>query len=297
MIMGPDSAGAVLEALCKGVVTAFVVAALLLVARRRGQMAAGLLAGLPTVTGPALLWLAVEHGHVFARGAAQGALAAGIPCALFALGYGLGCRRHGPWVSLALGSAAGALPLPWLLGAADAPLHVMAWLLVVAAVAVACQHALAALARTASQFAPVTPASLGCGWWLTAAVSGVVSAVAAGLAGAVGSFGAGLLSSPPLLAAAVALVLHRRPGHGLPALQFLQGYAAGLLGRGLFVAVFGALLQPTGAAGAFVIALLLAAVAGRLSQIRMMRGAASVVSMSAGSGGVPQPPQRAERRP
>lgn len=46
----------------KAMLTAATVAALLALARLFGHRLAGILAGLPTVTGPALLWLALDHG-------------------------------------------------------------------------------------------------------------------------------------------------------------------------------------------------------------------------------------------
>ena len=101
-------------ALARGALTALVIGVLLLSAQRFGRGAAGLLAGLPTVTGPAMLWLALDRGEAFAAAAAVGAVAAGIACAVFALGYGLASRRHGPLAALGIALLASALPLPWL---------------------------------------------------------------------------------------------------------------------------------------------------------------------------------------
>lgn len=274
-------------ALARGAFTALVVAALLLAARRWGQAAAGLLAGLPTVTGPALLWLAVDRGAPFAQEAAAGAVAAGIACALFALGYGLASRRHGPVPALLVAVAASVLPLPWL----DLPNWPLGtWLLLATAVCLGCQGALRVLVQADDAAVRAAPwrsvawgraQAAGSGWWLTALVSGLVSALASALAGSVGPFWAGMLTSPPLLAAAVALELHRRPGRAAAALRFLHGYAAGLVGRGVFVAVFGALLAVADVGLAFVAALCLSLVTGGLSSRLLTRPALLPASMSA----------------
>ncbi|MFN9185151.1 MAG: DUF3147 family protein, partial [Betaproteobacteria bacterium] len=70
----------------KAVLTATTVALLLAVAQLFGRRLAGILAGLPTVTGPALVWLALDHGTDFAVEAALGSVAASALCGLFAVG-------------------------------------------------------------------------------------------------------------------------------------------------------------------------------------------------------------------
>lgn len=266
-------------ALARGALTAVVIAAVLLAAQRFGRSAAGLLAGLPTVTGPAMLWLALDRGGSFAAEAAVGGVAAGIACALFALGYGLASRRHGPAAAMGIALLASALPLPWL---ALPQWPIVLWLALASAVCLACQGALGVLVQverdaprpvlpSAAQRAAPPPPRSGRAWLTTAVVSGLVSALAAALAGVVGPFWAGMLTSPPLLAAAVAFELHRRPAGRGDALGFLHGYAAGLLGRGLFVTAFGALLPTAGTAAALAAALALSMFAGWVSVIGMQR--------------------------
>lgn len=262
-------------ALARGAVTAVLVGALLLAAQSFGRRAAGLLAGLPTVTGPAMLWLAFDRGEAFAADAAVSAVAAAIACALFALGYGLASRHHRPPAALALGALAGLLPLPWL---ALPQWSIELWLAVASAVCLACQGALGALlaSRSGPSRAPRRAGALAAkpeaaaarrGWLTAAAVSGLTSALAAALAVEVGPFWTGVLISPPLLAAAVAVELHRRPAGADDTLGFLHGYVAGLLVRGLFVAAFGALLLTAGTTAAFATALALTVLAGWLSGV------------------------------
>ncbi|MCZ8111068.1 MAG: hypothetical protein ACK5Y8_15125 [Betaproteobacteria bacterium] len=258
-------------ALARGALTALLVGALLVAARQFGRRAAGLLTGLPTVTGPAMLWLAIDRGEAYAAAAAVSAVAAAVACAVFALGYGLASRRHRPAAALTIAVLASLLPLPVL---ALPQWSIVPWLLVASLVCLACQGALGALIGAAPEgacpprreaAAPGVPERRG---WLTAAgVSGLVSALAALLAGEVGPFWTGVLISPPLLAAAAAVELHRRPAGAEDALGFLHGYVAGLLARGVFLAAFGALLLPAGAAAAFGTALALTVLAGSLSGV------------------------------
>ena len=69
--MDAEIARALSGALARGAITAILVGALLLAAGRFGRRAAGLLTGLPTVTGPAMLWLVYDRGEAFTAAAYQ----------------------------------------------------------------------------------------------------------------------------------------------------------------------------------------------------------------------------------
>ena len=259
--MLPESCEAVAGALLKGGLTALIVGGLLVLAQRRGRAAAGLLAGLPTVTGPALLWLALDRGAGFAAQAAVGAAAAGLSYALFALVYGRAGRRRGPAGALALGAAASVAALP---GLGSVALDLPTWLLLASLGCAVVRWLLALELRAPSAGDVPPPRGRLRGWVVTSLVSGLVSAAATGAAGEVGPFWAGMLTSPPLLAAAVALELHRQAGRVGPAMLFLHGYVTGLIGRGVFVAVVGLLIAPLGTAAAFTAAAAASLVTGRL---------------------------------
>lgn len=248
-------------ALAKGTVTALSVAAVLILSRRWGGAAAGRLAGLPTITGPALLWLALDGGPAFAAAAATGAVAAGICCALFALAYAVGGPRQHPAVSLALGLGASLLPLPWMV---DAHLPPWAWLVLACLTCRACLHGLARLSARREHATVTRAPSPACGWPLTALVAGLVSTVASAAAGHLPAFSAGLLTSPPLLAACVALELHRQTRDPNAARIFLGGYVAGLLGRSCFGLAVAVLIVPLGTLAAFTAAAALCLPAARL---------------------------------
>lgn len=245
-----------LGALLRGGISAAVVASLLLAARRWGRELAGLLAGLPTVTGPALVWLALDRGSEFAAQAVHGAVAAAVPCALFALAYACLSLRCSRWSALLWASAASLLCLP-LLALWQGPLQ-----LALVLATLVCAACLALMPRAQQRpLAPescITPLRAGV---ITVLVAGAVSALASLLAQTLGPYWAGVLTSPPLLAAAVALELHRQ-GCTMRVQDFLRGYTMGLVGRSVFAALFGALLMPRGLSLALTTALAAALLLG-----------------------------------
>lgn len=251
----------VAAALLRGAVSALAVGALLCAAQRWGRGMAGLLAGLPTVTGPALVWLALDGGPVLAAQAAQGAVLAALPCALFAVTYALLAPRCGRAACTVVAVLVCALPLGWLLQ----PRWPMAGCLLVAGASsvagarlIPCSvwRRLPAPAQRAGATAAVA----------TVLVTAMVSVLCALLAPVLSPLWAGALTSPPLLAAAVVWTLH---GQGCPGRvrDFLRGYTAGLLGRSVFVALFGSLLPQHG-----LVPALCAALAGALALAVMAHG-------------------------
>lgn len=233
------------EALQKAALTATTVALILLLAQRFGRRIAGVLAGLPTVTGPALVWLALDHGSAHAGAAAIGSIAACVACAVFALAYERVSRRAGvvvTGVAATLAFVAVAPPLQWL--ASD-----LALVLLLAGGATLAIRAAMPRGPDAEAASPSVPGEL----VLTALVSGLVSGAVALLAAEIGPFWSGVLASPPLIAAAVAMHQHARGG-GAATRPFLRGYVEGLLGRVVFGAAFAVLLVPLGVTGATLVA-------------------------------------------
>jgi hypothetical protein len=84
----------------KALLTALFVAALLRLLQHFGQRVCGLVTGLPTISSPALLWLAAAEGDHFAAQAGMGSVACGASCALFAFGYARVSRHSGPGPAL-----------------------------------------------------------------------------------------------------------------------------------------------------------------------------------------------------
>jgi hypothetical protein len=256
-----------MDALTKGLLTAITVAVLLTIARLFGRRIAGLLAGLPTVTGPALVWLALDHGARYATDAAVGSIAACALCAVFALAYERASRRAGAVTALAvaiIASLVSAPPLHWLGGA------LLPALLVAAIVSPAVQAALPKGSSNATQRTRPNGEVL-----TTALASGAVTSLVAVCATSVGPFWTGVLASPPLVAAAVVMQQHRTAGHAAVC-GFLHGYVGGLLGRAAFCAGFALLIVPAGVTTATIVASLAGGALGIAAS--WSRGPATIVA-------------------
>jgi hypothetical protein len=241
-----------LDWLYKSMLTAVLVALLLLVMQLWGRRAAGLVAGLPTIAAPALVWLALAEGAAFATEAAAGCVAAGALCALFALGYARAGRHVPAIAALPLACLAAAWPLPLLAFWHPQPAVLPASLAICLLGAGAWRAPHGERRRIPVHEAARRPAvHVGLTAGFSGALSGAVSGAVGLLAGELGAFWAGVVSSAPLIAAVVAVRLHvDHGGHALA--PFVRGYCAGLIGRTGFAAVFGLLVAPLGAIGALM---------------------------------------------
>lgn len=237
-----------MDALAKAVVTATVVALLLIAVPRFGQRLTGLVASLPVISVPALCWLAIERGAAFAATAAAGSAAVGGVCAVFCVGYANTCERRGPRVALLCGLVLGAILLwpmlhwrPGIVAATGLSLLVC----------LGCNLALdpdrglaAATSHRCTASDTQCRSKMSVGAVTSAIVAGAVSAIVATLASRTGPFAAGALASVPLIAAIVAVRLHRDEGVAA-ARGFLGGYLGGVALRTGVVAWIGALTHPT----------------------------------------------------
>ncbi|WP_127998175.1 hypothetical protein [Piscinibacter defluvii] len=222
-----------MDPLARALLTAACVAALLALARRFGQRLAGWLTGLPIVTLPALGWLALDRGAGFAATAAAGCVAAGAGCALFGIGYAWASRQRAPAAALATGALAAALPLPWWSQVAM-PLPVaLPFALLSSLLACACGIAALRVPGAAATRPRTVPGSL----VLSAGTAGLVSGAVSWAAGELGAFWSGVCASAPLVAAVLAVRLHREGGSPAATL-FLRGYLDGIAGRSCLVALF-----------------------------------------------------------
>jgi len=243
--------------LLKAGLTATMVLLVMAVARRSGRRWAGVAAALPTITAPTLAWLAYERGVAFAVDAAIASVSACAMLAVFAVGYAFACRHGRGKVCALLCGLAAALALAWPAFAASANLLDALMLgLGCSALALVC------IPRSAHDgVARARPRHLSA--W-AALAAGSLTALAATAGPALGSFATGLLSSLPVISAAVAMVEHAHGGHRAAA-NFLHGYAWGLFGKAAFGTVFVLLAPRIGAAAALVLA---CACAGLISLVR-----------------------------
>lgn len=222
----------------RAVLSACIVAVVLMAARLFGQKAAGTVAGLPLLSGPALWWMVGAQGPAFAAQAAVGCVTSCAMAAALAFGYERAARRWGP-----AGAAACGLGCAGLAGVAAhaASLELGAALLVAWVVSLA---VLRAMPRQAD--GSVVARRLGAEPVLTAALAGGVSALAGLAAPWLGAFGAGLVASLPLVCITAAVFNHLTGGHAAVA-TLLRGYVSGIAATAVFGAVFGGLVVAGGA--------------------------------------------------
>ena len=239
--------------LCKALLTMGSVLLVLVLARRAGGRVAGLAAALPTITGPALAWLAVEHGAAFAARAAVASVAAGAMLAAFAVVHAHVARFRGVPCTLGCALAATALLAEPVALASDTLAVALALAIVSCVGALVCLP----VTRGAAPRLARTPIAL------TALAATGVAALTVAAAPLFGSVVAGLLASLPLVSGAVAATEHAAAGPTGVA-HFLRGYASGLLVRTAFCATFAVLVVAVGWAVASAAAALSAAGVGLL---------------------------------
>jgi len=232
----------------KATLTMMTVAVVLLVAQIIGRRIAGIVAGLPVITAPALIWVAADQGAAFAAEAAVGSIAASGSLAIFALVYERLSRSFGPTVTL-------ISSLTVLATAALATLLLASWadqsMLTLALAAMLCSAALARLPSGARATRAVRPQG---GVLLTSATAGSISVGVALGAHELGPFLAGLLASLPIISGAV-LVNQHLTAAPADIQRFLRGYVTGLLGKAFFAFVFAISVMQIGAILATGIAL------------------------------------------
>lgn len=226
--------------------------------RRWGAAVGGLLIGLPLVSGPASVFLFLEHGAGFARTAAQSTLLGLLASAAFCVCYAVLARRGHPWWYSLVGSYAVCLGSAAVLS--QVRLSLSGSLALVIAVLPVLVHAVGD--GDAPNACPVSRT-----WDLpvrAAIASGIVLAVSLA-AGLLGPSVAGVLAPLPVFAAVAVAVSHRSSGWDA-ASGLLRGTVVGSWGGVVFFAVLAESLGPARplvsyalAAGAAVFGAVLAA--------------------------------------
>lgn len=240
----------------KAMLTAVTVTAVLMAAQLFGRRLAGMLAGLPVITAPALLWLAHERGTTFAAASAIGSVAACGAAALFALAYARLASRCGPLASLIGSLSIGggvAMLMSHLAGSAWAALG---------AATLACTLALRLLPR--ADGAPASVSRPRAKIWPVAVTAGAMCALIGLVAAQVGPYWSGLLASLPIISAC-ALIHQHLTAQQDDVHRFLRGYVAGLGAKALFAVAFAWLVVWLQAALALLLALLVALAAASLA--------------------------------
>jgi uncharacterized membrane protein (GlpM family) len=235
------------EVVIKLVVCAAVVIAVAVAAERGGALVGGLVATLPTVSGPGYVFLALEHDANFIADSALSTFAITPVNAIAVLVFGTLARKHSLAASL-LGSLSA-----WLAGA----LIVLSyrWTLPAACVAniVVMLACVAIWSRmTHAGMPPVRPR------WpdliARAFAVAVFITVIVMVSRQIGPFATGILINAPLLATGIAITLYHRVG-GPAAAAVLANFVPGLIGFGLAVLTLHVSARPLGVPLALVVAL------------------------------------------
>lgn len=228
---------------------AFIVA-ISLVARRFGARAGGVVGGLPVIAGPILFVLALDKGKGFAADAAVGTMLGVVALIAFVLAYVAVSRRYRWPIAIAAGWTAFFVVL-----AAMEPVDVGP----AVAALLACGSCAAGVVLLPKPERGTQPNATHPRYDLAfrAACAVVPVVVITGVAGAVGSHVAGLLSSFPIITPVVAAFTQAQHGPR-ESTRLLYGFTIGFFSYSLFCFVIAGTLRSFGIAGSFALGALVA---------------------------------------
>lgn len=236
-----------LPALTKAASTALIVVLASALAERLGPFWGALVTSLPISTGPAYVFLALEHDAAFLAASLLSSFAAHAATALFMVTYGLLARRHSLWRSLLPAVLAWALGGYAILQVAWTPLSALALNLVVYA-------ACLALLRPR----PLAPGELRASprrrWYdlpARAAAVAVFVLLVVAASSVMGPEATGLIAIYPIGMTCLSVILHPRIGG--PAMSLLVATSLrAMLGFGAMLLAVHLLVQPWGVPAAMV---------------------------------------------
>jgi hypothetical protein len=236
-----------------------LVGGVTLAGRRWGPVLAGWLAAFPVVAGPILLFIAIEHGPVFAAGSAVGTLSAVLAILVFGISYAWAATRFSWAVSLAAGFSVYFLAV--LLIGDWAP---SLW---TAAIAV-----FAATVIAPTLFPRVTTASTSLApndIHLRMIAGGILVILVTGFSARLGPQLSGVFAMFPVMASVLAAFSHRRSGAGF-AINLLRGMALGYYAFAVFCVVL-AILLPRSHVGLAFLASLASAALVQATSLKFLR--------------------------
>jgi hypothetical protein len=219
--MSPDLA-AWLALVAKMLVTAGIVVVASLVAERAGPLIGSLIATLPVSTGPAYVFLALDHDAAFIAQSALATFVATIGAPLFALAYAAVAQRHGQLASLL---AAEAVWLAFALGSG-----LVSWTILGAGLLAAVVFATCIVLSRPFRHARMPPPRRR--WYDVPLRAGMVSALVVSvvvLSDALGPYATGILAGFPVVFTGLILILPPRVG-GPPTAAVMAHSIAGLIG-------------------------------------------------------------------
>jgi len=233
-------------------------------ARRWGPDVAGWLAGFPSLTGPILLFLALERGAEFTARVATGSLAAVFAAVAFGVAYAWACKRLGwfwSWLcAVAAWAVAGLLPVL-------VPMSPFAALLVALLTLVVAPRVFPRVqAQWGSHALPAAELLL-----RMAAGAAMVLLVTA-VAEAVGTAWTGLIAVFPVMSSVLAVFSHRANGAGFAA-ALLRSMVGGFYAFIAYCLSVALLLEHWGVAATFGVAVSAAVVVQGAAKAVMIKSA------------------------
>ncbi|TAG50327.1 MAG: hypothetical protein EAZ30_01135 [Betaproteobacteria bacterium] len=252
----PGSIGAL--TVVKTAITVMCVAAVLWIGRQFGDRASGILAGLPVVTAPTLMWLATRDVPDFAIRAAVNVMSATAAYAFFALLYAHLCTKLRAVTCLAVALAVSLMIAALFVSIPATRLQTLLLALFVCAAIRWFMPELMQGVRTPSVPAAAKPA-LQIPIWAVAMNAGLVCGGIIFFSAYLPAHWVGMLASVPLIGATIAISAHQRLG--VPqARRGLVGYVEGCGVKIVFCFVFAETLRGHGLALATLYAIATCAV-------------------------------------
>lgn len=248
--------------LIKLTLTPLLIGSASLAARRWGPSVGGWIVALPLTSGPVALYLALDHGPVFAAGTAEGSIGGLLGDATFALAYGWLARRVSWPVATLVGFGAfgvAAISVQPFVGGPPIVLYAV----VVVAMAICLRLAPAGTRSPGGRPLPAwdLPARMAVG-------TAIVLAITA-LAPILGPQLSGILAAFPVYVTVLAVFAHRLEG-AEAAMGVARGLQVGLFGTVTFFLVVTSTIVPWGIGPAFLLGLA-ATVAVQAVSLRILR--------------------------
>jgi hypothetical protein len=245
----------------KVILTPLLVAAATLAARRWGLMMGGWLAGLPLISGPISIFLALEQGPAFAAQAAHGALLGLLAVVAFCVIYACSATKLA-WPASLMSALGVYLLTAWGLSLVTSSL-VLSSVSVVLLVGVAYRTISVPVARPFLVAAP---------WWdlpvRMATATAMVLLITNG-AEYLGPKWSGLLSPFPVFACVMA-VFSQIQGGAMAVHRLLRGMIIGCLGAASFLVVVGLAVERSGLVLVYVLAASIAVVVNGASLVALI---------------------------
>ena len=231
-----------LPPLMRALTTALLVVSPSAVAETLGPFWGALIASLPVSTGPAYVFLAMQHGAEFVSASALSSFAANAANGLFLIAYGVLARSAPPWRSL------GAAMVVWL--AASLATQQVVWTPLTALLLNLATYGVGFVVLSVARSTRSGPALPARRRWFdlpARAVAVVSTALGPGITGIAAVFPISLIS----------LFVIVRPRIGGPAASQLAANALrSMLGFGMMLLALHLAIRPWGAVAAFAVALL-----------------------------------------